>query len=441
MIFLILSSLQLSAQEADYAYFKINPEITSYLNTAISSKIEGYEGERSKQNKEYWEKSKENFIENIEDSVFIYSKQIDERVSNILGEIYQSNPNIDHSNFRFFVRTSPLPNASSYGNGIFSINNGLFSLTENDDEIAFILCHEIAHYELQHIDKSIETYFQETESGDAKDRISKIKEKRYGRFALAREFYQDLSFLMRKNSREAEIEADSLGNIYYSKTSYSPAAAIAILSRLDFDERSYFNKKIDLKKYFSFEEYPFKNYWIEKEETNLFNIDKPINEYAFNADSIKTHPAIKERVKILKAQSPEDKEVTVMDSKDLRKISILTAIEIALDKKQLDLALYFLINEFESNNIDRQHFATKTAALFKELYVLKDSHQIGRYISPENPFSKEEELDKIRRFLINLEMKNTRKIGYFFAHENETSLSANAGGRELLAYFNNINSN
>ncbi|WP_157718057.1 M48 family metallopeptidase [Gramella sp. MAR_2010_147] len=430
------------AQEVDYRYLKKKDlETGNYLNRITTAKIEGYEGNQDKKVTEYWEKSRDNFIENIEDSLFIYSESIDLRVGDILRKIYRSNPEIDHSDFKFVVRTSPIPNASSYGNGIFAIHNGLFSITDSDDEIAFILCHEIAHYKLKHIDESIETFFRNTESKAAKDQISEIKARRYGQFSMAREFFQDLSFLMRKNSRQAEISADSLGNTYYSKTTYAPQAASEILEKLDFDEGAFFNHPTDLKKYFSFEEYPFKDYWTKKEETNLFSIEKPDNEYSLNEDSLRTHPAVKERANILREHIDQNKPKISTNSAELRSISALISTHVALDRKQFDLALYFLLQQYELGNINAEEFNIQIATLLRKIYELKGSHSIGKYISPENPFSKEEELDKLRRFIVNIEMKNTRKIGYWFCVYNKASLSTTTKGKDLINYFENINAN
>ncbi len=57
---------------------------------------------------------------------------------------------------RMRVLNNPAPNAFALPNGLFFINRGLLSLDLTDDELAFVMAHEIAHVTLNHAKHKIE---------------------------------------------------------------------------------------------------------------------------------------------------------------------------------------------------------------------------------------------------------------------------------------------
>ena len=88
---------------------------------------------------------KKSFIEGIQDSTYVFDETINKYLNSILKEIYFGNKELKSKDFYFFLDKSPIPNATCYGNGIFTINLGLFNFVHSDDELAFIICHEFAH--------------------------------------------------------------------------------------------------------------------------------------------------------------------------------------------------------------------------------------------------------------------------------------------------------
>lgn len=81
----------------------------------------------------------------VTDSVaFLYGKKL-------LSHIALSNPEIDTSNILVFFNRSAIPNAYSTGDGSIYINYGLLNILENEAQLIFILAHEIAHIQAQHV--------------------------------------------------------------------------------------------------------------------------------------------------------------------------------------------------------------------------------------------------------------------------------------------------
>jgi hypothetical protein len=58
-----------------------------------------------------------------------------------------------------------------------------------------------------------------------------------------------------------------------------------------------------------------------------------------------------------------------------------------------------------------------------------------------NRLSEEKNINEIRLFLNNLELKNIRKIGYNFCIENEAASAGDPDFAEAFAFFKNLNQN
>src|SRR5262249_4896213 len=59
------------------------------------------------------------------------------------------------TNYKFIVTDNEEPNATSIGNGKIYLSLGLLRLMENEDELAGVLAHEMAHDSYSHVAKTI----------------------------------------------------------------------------------------------------------------------------------------------------------------------------------------------------------------------------------------------------------------------------------------------
>ncbi|PKB17337.1 M48 family metallopeptidase [Flavobacterium sp. 5] len=406
-----------------------------------NKKAGNFEIKKQKLVKEILLERKTSFLKEVKDSTFIFDKTIQQSIKTILSKIYLSNPQINHDDFYFFINKSMIPNAACYGNGTFSINLGLFTLIENDDELAFIICHELAHHILKHNDKSINEYIDTYNSKETKHSINKAANQTYGRRAAVSALLKDLEYNFMKQSRGAEIQADSLGFVLFNKTDYNKQASVNALKKLDLSNTMFFKTHADLKQNFDFKEYPFKEVWLSADE-KLFNITESANDLKFNKDSLKTHPDIPLRIENLNTNfkftstSPNTSELSKLQKKALE-----NSVKIYFDDLRLDLALYQLLSLHEKNEISESEFCISIAYLFKKVYLLKEKHTFGKYVEGVNPFSEEKNINEIRSFLNNLELKNIRKIGYYFCLENESKIKDSVAFQDSFNFFKNLNQN
>jgi hypothetical protein len=87
-----------------------------------------------------------NFInEMFIDKEFIYTGETNKYLYNIANEIINNNPELKTLGTHFLFSRAYWPNAFSTGEGTIVFNIGLFIKLENEAQVAFTLCHELAH--------------------------------------------------------------------------------------------------------------------------------------------------------------------------------------------------------------------------------------------------------------------------------------------------------
>lgn len=129
------------------------------------------------------------------------AKMVEELGKNVARWAY----NTDY-NFTFKLIDNDEPNAFAFSDGSVYVLKGLFKTTESENEIAFVIAHEIAHIILKHNEKQINY----KEKLNLKNNDSRL-----------REF-----------SREQEYEADKYGILYSIHAGYSPLSSVNWFNRM-----------------------------------------------------------------------------------------------------------------------------------------------------------------------------------------------------------------
>ena len=218
-----------------------------------------------------------NFLKNsFSNKDIIKNNVVEQELNAIVDNIIEANPKLKDKKFNMLYATEYVANASSLGNNIFYIYPGLFEILDNDQQLTFILCHEIAHQVLKHFQYSIEESI----------RLEKT------------DLTNESSLNLFRNKRELEINADAFGFELYSNLNYQEAEAIKALEHLKDSDSILYSKNIDIKEQFNFKDYPFKRFWINKKE-QLLKIKKYKSNYR-NLDSLRTHPNVDTRISAIK---------------------------------------------------------------------------------------------------------------------------------------------
>ena len=116
------------SQNVALKYLPTNKDsVFNYINAISEKKITKFGTKYKDDIKKIILERKKSFIEDIQDSTYVFDADINKYLNSILKEIYVSNKDLNNKDFYFFIDKSPIPNAACYGNGIFTVNLGLFN--------------------------------------------------------------------------------------------------------------------------------------------------------------------------------------------------------------------------------------------------------------------------------------------------------------------------
>jgi len=206
-----------------------------------------------------------------------------------------------------YVSNSTIPNAYAYIDGSIMINLALLADFESEEEIAFVIAHELSHLILRHgITKA-------------------AKSKKISRAERSEILTKDIrSLSMEKYSQEAEFEADSLAVVLMAQSEYNPNGAIRALGNLgEVTEKKKMNKFAEI-------------------VIRILTADyKPNHAY------IATHPKTADRVERVKRISNS----AGTDATDAEEQTYLAAINVAmlklLQEYNSSRSTIFLINKID----------------------------------------------------------------------------------------------
>jgi len=138
-------------------------------------------------------------------------------------------------NYRFHVLNVDAYNAFAIPAGYIFINSGLVAAMDDEDELAGILAHEIAHVNARHISQKIERSKKigwATLAGMAAGILIGAAGGAEAGQALTRGSQAAGASAELSYSRENEIQADQLGLIYLTKAGYSAEGLLKILRKM-----------------------------------------------------------------------------------------------------------------------------------------------------------------------------------------------------------------
>ena len=167
-----------------------------------------------KKDKQYYYKTSSYFLKRLYQSgLVLFNDQVSNYLNNIKDAIgHATNRSLD--DVRVYAIKYSSVNAFTTTDGAIFVNLGLIARTKSEDELAFVLCHEIAHYLLQHnINGFIEQRNQVTESRRSKEKwLEGLEKCQY--------------------ERSLETEADSLGLALFEESHYSWKAITPLFNML-----------------------------------------------------------------------------------------------------------------------------------------------------------------------------------------------------------------
>jgi hypothetical protein len=175
------------------------------------------------------------------------------------------------SKLRFYILKSPSVNAFATNQGIIFVNMGLLAQLEDESQLAYVLSHEIIHYQKKH---SINRAVQAEKIQNGKDS--------YKTFTKDEKYIATCSF-----TKEQESEADEKGFDLFKNTNYSTSTLLGVFDVLKYS-------------YLPFDDVTFDKSFLENASYKLpksliVTETAPINTKDDEDNPKSTHPSIKAR--------------------------------------------------------------------------------------------------------------------------------------------------
>ena len=369
----------------------------------------------------------------LDNDFIIYKDSLYNFVENIFDEIILSNPELSNYNLRFLISKTPYPNAISIGDGTFIINLGLIRKLDNEDQLAFILCHEISHFYLDHSNQSAIKRIEKQNSKEYEEEIEAITSTKYGKYnllkaKLRKNLYKQMSF-----SRKFEKESDSLGLLFFKNTKYDSRESVSCLKLLDTIDYYKFSKKIDFKKTFNTEKFKFKNRWLVEEKVMFGG---SISDDFFERDSIKSHPDSKLRARILEdyltnTNESIDNNKNNKNFEDFKSQADFEFIKSWVFYENYGRALFFCLKQLQVDE-DNRFLINMSSNLLRLIYDSHSNHTFGQHV--DRPSSEnEKEYNQFLNFIDKISLSRMAELCYHFHLKHLEEL------KDEKTFFNNYN--
>ncbi|MFD3002602.1 M48 family metallopeptidase [Pontibacter toksunensis] len=340
-------------------------------------------------------------------------------IQSVFREVLKANS--DLPNTKLILSRSPVENAYALADGTVFFNIGLLAKLENESQIAFIICHELAHIKLRHMERGIKESLDAFYSKDFKKQYRQTAKEEYNRNSKMGALLQGLSLANLQHKRSFEKQADSLGYIFLSKTKYSTAEVYTALQALDVIDAPYSTRKLDLGSLFSCPDF---NYNYEQEHakaSSIFDVVEATSALPDNPDTLRTHPDCQKRmlyIRELEQVIPVDASRQTFQTSQLESIKLLCKREVVqslYDMQQYDYALFnalLLLREQPESNYLKSMVMLCLFELKRHLLL----HRFAEVVSVASAYHPEN-FQQLLRVLHNLNTSDFKGISNCFAQK------------------------
>ncbi len=364
------------------------------------------------------------------------SAETDNYLSSLVNEIFKGNPELKQLGTHFHFSRVYWPNASSTGEGTIIFNIGLFSKLDNESQVAFVLCHELAHLYLDHMNKTILQYVSTLYSDEVQQELKDIKRSQYEKNKQLDNMAKGLVFKSRRHGRQHESEADSMGLVFLQHTSFNVKEALTSLALLDDIDKDKYEPVAGLKRYLNFPEYPFQEKWIKKEEAFFGGVaDTKLT--SKEEDSLKTHPDCKARIvklspSVEKLRSNPGNNFVVSEAKfnELKERFKFEIIEFCFVSRRISHCLYYAMELFETHP-GNAYLVTMIGKCLTSLYENQKKHTLNQVADLPSPYA-DKNYNTLLEFIQKISLRDIAAFSYYFLKQYENKLSAD---KNFIAAF------
>lgn len=357
-------------------------------------------------------------ISRVKKKGIVKDELLQEFVESVFNDLVSNTP-LKSNPRRVLVAAIPYGNAMCMGEGTFFVTTGLLARIDNESQLAFVLAHEIAHYELGHVRakivKDVKTMYEKKVNQGVKNILQNYRDPDEAEMdSLRRLVYAKNEF-----SRKQEREADSLGFIIHTNASYNAresAGALAVLDSID-----YTKDRLGLALFddFHFVKYPFDPEWLRGWPSQ--DSDEPKNVFIFSTDSIRSHPEIILRINALQAMqgynaAPLNKHLDA-DIYAINVTSEFENVDLALRARHFSYALLMAL-ELKQSYPQNSYLVSKIGKILLTR-AFPDSELFPRGNASAAASTRGDESRMISTFLHNLKPEEAGELAFHFLNSQK----------------------
>ncbi|WP_420602132.1 M48 family metallopeptidase [Flagellimonas sp.] len=362
------------------------------------------------------------FSKSIDRGEYVYNTPFNKKINEIYTEIYEKN-DVVPQDFQILVSRNISLNAYCFVNGTMVVNMGTINYLENEDQLAAILCHEMAHKLLNHSENKIVESAIEKHSKESKRENRNLKRQKFNQQKTAFSVLKEKLFNNSKKNKKHEYEADSLGFSLLRNTKYNATELLRALDlSLMYDTIKPANLDIGIyKKMFDIPDQPFNEKWLQQEDFSKYDY---VFEEKISRDSISSHPEIFQRIEKLK-QSFEELENHNRDTLKLAGSTDYDALRTTAKKEQVPnlfylkkygFSIYLCLYRIQQNHMVEYHKYWMGKA-FNEVYKARKAYMANKYLDRVDPENQSESYQQFINFMWNLRVGEIKKIAEHYAKE------------------------
>ena len=340
----------------------------------------------------------------------------------MVGIIVEANPELKKNKMNIHFSRATNPNAFSVGDGTLVVHLDLLNSLDTEGELVSVLCHEISHFTLDHRNKSIKKHVDNLTSKETKQEEREINRLKYNKQKRAEKLIQNVVYSRKSKSRIHELQADSLGYVYFKNTKYNPVHFNNVLKNLtkaDFERDSLEVK--DYRTFFTTKNQKFVEDWLVMEDFSKYHYTKE-HYFKWNTDSLKTHPDCAERIKqIEQFQSKNTTKEFELDAAAFKTLKQQATYELVANYyyfKQYGYSLYEALKLLKHNPKDG-YLLRMTALNLKKLANAKSIMKLNSYIPSINPNEQTLSEQRFYNFMNNLTQNELTRIAIDYQELNK----------------------
>jgi len=431
LLFFCLARLGYAQVSDNYIPLSSDEKAKALIIASIESKyaidIESLPKENRSDYKKIFKYRRDELVSDLESDKFIFGTELNTLLQRVFDRISINNSKIPGNGIRLLLSRDPEANAYCMGEGTIIINIGLLRFLENESQLAFVLCHELAHLRLNHVNNSINDYVIAINDKKNRKAIKRLTNEEYYSNSKALEFLKEITYNGLRYSQRKELQADSLGMVFLKNSIFMEQEVLSCLEVLNKVDKEKYPDTFDFKKILATKDYPFQKNWLEEEVVSGLSLFKNTHKKILD-DSLKTHPGCEQRIEQIKENFTitQKQNKQLMSRDDFLKFNRIADFEVVRNEylnSNYARCFYHIIGLLHQYP-DNIYLNTMLVRCLHQIYEAQSNHALGKYIDREESHD-DTNYKQSLLFIKNIKPKELANLCYHYLNDRKERLQSN----------------